>query len=91
MPEDDIDRELWKEKWDHGTKSGMNKVESLRPDPWDQSYLTENGIKFMSFHRFDFKHRAVNCILKPIHRALVAFVFGEDFNQISLNYTLGSV
>ena len=50
--EDDIDRELWNEKWDHGTKSGMNKVESLRPDPWDQSYLTENGIKFMSFHRF---------------------------------------
>ena len=29
---DDIDRELWNEKWDHGTKSGMNKVESLRHD-----------------------------------------------------------
>ena len=49
--EDEIDVELWKEKWDHGTKSGMNKVDSLRPDPWDQSFLTEKGVKFMSFHR----------------------------------------
>lgn len=49
--EDEIDLELWKEKWDHGTKSGMNKVDNLRPDPWDQSFLTEKGVKFMSFHR----------------------------------------
>jgi len=50
--EDEIDVELWKEKWDHGTKSGMNKVDSLRPDPWDQSFLTEKGVKFMSFHSY---------------------------------------
>ena len=49
--EDEIDKSLWKEEWDHGIKAGMNKVDSLRPDPWDQSFLKEKGIKFMSFHR----------------------------------------
>ena len=49
--EDEIDKILWKEEWDHGIKAGMNKVDALRPDPWDQSFLKEKGIKFMSFHR----------------------------------------
>jgi len=48
--EDEIDKILWKEEWDHGIKAGMNKVDALRPDPWDQSFLKEKGIKFMSFH-----------------------------------------
>ena len=52
VAEDNIDRELWDEKWDLGTKSGLNKVDNLKPDPWDLSYLTENEIKFMSFHSY---------------------------------------
>ena len=52
--EDEIDKILWKEEWDHGIKAGMNKVDALRPDPWDQSFLKEKGIKFMSFHRCAF-------------------------------------
>ena len=51
--EDPVDVVLWTKKWDHGSKKGMNKVDELNPDPWDASYLKENEIKFLSFHRYD--------------------------------------
>jgi hypothetical protein len=51
VTEDDIDKALWAETWDLGSKVGINNVDNLKPDPWDQSFLKEKEIKFMSFHR----------------------------------------
>ncbi|XP_076809841.1 nuclear protein localization protein 4 homolog [Clavelina lepadiformis] len=53
--EDEIDVELWKR--DGRIKQSVNgqsmfKVENLPLEPWDESYLQEKQIKFMSFHAY---------------------------------------
>ena len=53
--EDDIDLELWKEDGrikNAGNQSTMFKMSNLSLEPWNESYLKENGIKFMSFHAY---------------------------------------
>ena len=55
IEEDKVDQELWK---DDGRILGNDcnttifKVENLALEPWDTTYLKENGIKFLSFHSF---------------------------------------
>jgi len=53
--EDDIDLELWKEDGrikKNDNQSGMFKMNNLSLEPWNENYLKENGIKFMSFHAY---------------------------------------
>ncbi|XP_002123974.2 nuclear protein localization protein 4 homolog [Ciona intestinalis] len=53
--EDAIDVELWKNdgriRRDDGSK-GMFKIENLSIEPWDEVYLKEKEIKFLSFHAY---------------------------------------
>ena len=53
--EDDIDVSMWKIdgriRKNVGSK-GMFKIEDLSVEPWDEIYLREKEIKFMSFHAF---------------------------------------
>ena len=53
--EDQIDLDLWKVDWSsvesNHEKGTVIRVDKMRPDPWDASYLKEHAIKFLSFHR----------------------------------------
>jgi len=52
--EDEIDLDLWKVDWSsvesNHEKGTVIRVDKMRPDPWDASYLKEHAIKFLSFH-----------------------------------------
>jgi len=54
--EDEIDQVLWKEngriKREGSENSGVFKMEKLSIEPWDEGYLREKKIKFLSFHAY---------------------------------------
>ena len=54
--EDATDLDLWKVDWSsvnaNHEKGTVIKVDQMRADPWDATYLKEHAIKFLSFHRF---------------------------------------
>lgn len=53
--EDEIDQKMWKMdgRIKQGDESkGMFKLENLSVEPWDENYLHEKEIKFMSFHAY---------------------------------------
>lgn len=59
--EDEIDRNLWKEDGRirrGGSKSGIFKMDNLSIEPWDEAYLKEKEIKFLSFHAYMRKQTA---------------------------------
>ena len=59
--EDSIDQIMWKMdgriRKNDGSK-GMFKIEDLSVEPWDEAYLRDKEIKFMSFHAFMRKQTA---------------------------------
>ena len=61
IPEDEIDVKMWQtdgriRKSDN--LKGMFKIEDLSLEPWDETYLREKEIKFMSFHAYMRKQTA---------------------------------
>ena len=61
IKEDDIDISLWKEEGriqKGKSSSGIFKMDNLSIEPWDEAYLKEKEIKFMSFHAYMRKQTA---------------------------------
>ena len=61
VSEDDIDKKMWKMDGRirrSAESKGMFKIEDLSVEPWDETYLQEKEIKFMSFHAFMRKQTA---------------------------------
>jgi len=56
LKEDEIDISLWKEEGrinkGGGSSGGIFKMDNLSIEPWDENYLKEKEIKFMSFHAY---------------------------------------
>ena len=61
VSEDEIDKKIWKMEGrikQSDEKKGMFKLENLSVEPWDEAYLKQKEIKFMSFHAFMRKQTA---------------------------------
>lgn len=62
VKEEEIDILLWKEdgriKRGEPSSSGIFKMDHLSIEPWDEEYLKEKEIKFLSFHAYMRKQRS---------------------------------